>query len=218
MKSCEAVTSVLPDPSWRAIAHKFFESLFGLWKCQVGNGTIRNYSSTTTCHHYKPYVYINIYGTRSCRLSKLFFYFLFFCRRYRFKGRQVTYDYKINPLEQDQDAVSTVSDQWSARSKASSVQSKALNHHQQTKAINNNIMDASSDSTVVFRALKDFNVFLGTSRSSTNTGITEPRRLNFSSLSRDSSLLSLPSPNTPGLHRGQKRNHDSIVGFGEWQN
>ncbi|MPC38998.1 hypothetical protein E2C01_032517 [Portunus trituberculatus] len=75
-------------------------------------------------------------------------------------------------------------------------------------------MDASPDPTVVFTALKDFQTFLGNSRSfSASRGGTEARRLNFSSFSRDTSSASLPSPNSPGYPRGQKRNLDSIVGF-----
>ncbi|KAK8404869.1 hypothetical protein O3P69_001463 [Scylla paramamosain] len=74
-------------------------------------------------------------------------------------------------------------------------------------------MDASPDPTVVLTALKDFQTFLGNSRTSSASRGTEPRRLNFSTLSRDNSSASLPSPNSPGYLRGQKRNLDSIVGF-----
>lgn len=77
-------------------------------------------------------------------------------------------------------------------------------------------MDASPDPTVVFTARKDFNMFLGSSRASGNRGGTEARRLDFSALSRGSSSSPPTSP-SPGLLRGQKRDLDSLVGFGECQ-
>lgn len=81
-------------------------------------------------------------------------------------------------------------------------------------------MEDLQEPTVVLTALKDWNMLLGGPRVSSGArGGAGGRRLDFN-LSRKGSSpaspVSVPSPAPPDLPRGQKRNLDSLVGFGEW--
>lgn len=71
-------------------------------------------------------------------------------------------------------------------------------------------MEEPQDPTVVLTALKDWNMLLGGSRvaSGGSRATVGARRLDFTP-------VSVASPAPPDLSRGQKRNLDSLVGFGE---